>query len=769
MINYPNQIDTEEVLPTVHDSLRLRLSEDYEPGDNSVVVEGDIAVFAKFPNIGYLTLTEQCSEPELRAISFHYASKAEISESLFTFNGLELLTGFQDASKPKKLTNVTQNVIAEYHNALKDAIIAIEEFVGVKGTLDLMPYGETMEGRINFLHKLVLKPKAWFTANRTYGLVPLEVTFTNKSFQIGENCPVGDVQIIWDFGDGDCSQIACSTIEVTDVVPIEEINVRVLDTDGDTVVKTYTIPGKYDVSLTVINKWGEDTVIFPGFVIAKLPAPEEATIDIVPRDNQILIAGYPLNGPPFTIFPTIRSPIDTFIDFEIQSGTKSGTESIYAPYGRSYGGEILSSSRQPIDSIVDYNWQLSDDLSHGNSQSAKASYSIGGVYDLVLRVDTEFDSYKITNYIGSIDIVEKTNMWLWNFKSGSNEVEVSEYGLISETFKTRPTALYVTRNPDFLEGEINKDQLIREFNRNTFTSPRSTTQSGEWGEMLIYWASGRNYGDPISEEKINIVSFNGFSDTYTVPASPTLTRPWNWLGFSIYPYSFFILGNSDSIASPNTSPTNMKKLTQDLSDPGLIITEPSFSSIDFTNGAVDLMENVCIFDSMGQPYQGHFSAYRGTSRNNTGYFIRNDGVGVFYRLKSFYKTEGILSNPIQKIKKLPDMQGSLKMEGQFLSLTSGLFFFDNSASISAYNESGEVWETGSANASSASFTSLQDRTQIGFSKIENTLLGVSDGDRKAYLSYDYSPNAFIQFNEANLSFKSLGNRPSGDQWLMSVY
>lgn len=769
MINYPEEIDTEEILPTVHDSLRLRLAEDYEPGNTSITVEGDIAIFERFPNIGYLTLTEQCSEPELRAISFHYSSKTEISEVLFTFNGLELLNGFQDVSKPKRLTNVTQNVMAEYHNSYKDAIIAIEEFVGVKGTMDLMPYGETMEGRINFLHKLVLKPKAWFTADRTYGLVPLEITFTNKSFQIGENCPVGDVQFIWDFGDGDCSQIACSTVEFTDVVPVEEVNVRVLDTDGGTIVKTYTTPNKYDVSLTVINKWGEDTVVFPGFITAKLPAPNEATIDIIPRTDQILTPGDPTNGPPFTTYPVIRSPVDTFIDFEIQSGTKSGTEDIYAPYGRSYGGEVLNSSKQPIDPIVDYNWQLSDDLSHGNSSSAKASYSIGGTYDLTLRVDTQFDAYRITNYPASVDIVEKVNMWLWTFKPASNEVEVSEYGLISETFKTRPVTMYVTRNTDFLEGESNSEQLIKEFNRNTFTSQRSTTSSGEWGELLIYWASGRYSSDPLSAETINMISFNGFTDTYTVPTSPDLVRPWNWLGFSIYPYSFFLLGNSGSIPAPNTSPTNMKKLTQDLSDPGLSITELTFISTDFLNGAIDLMENVCIFDPLGQPYQGHFSVYRGASRNNTGYFVRNDGVGAFYRLKSFYKTEGVLSDPIQKIKKLPDMLGSLKMEGQLLSLTSGLFFFDNSASISAYNETSGVWETGSASSSSASFASLQDRTMIGFSKIENTLLGVSDGDRKAYLSYDYSPNAFIQFNESNLSFKSLGSRPSGEQWLMSVY
>ncbi|MGC5231082.1 hypothetical protein, partial [Klebsiella pneumoniae] len=70
-----------------------------------------------------------------------------------------------------------------HHNNLKDALIAIEEFIGIKGTVDVKPLGPTMEGRINFLRRLVLRPRAWFSVNRRVGIVPLAVEFTNLSFR----------------------------------------------------------------------------------------------------------------------------------------------------------------------------------------------------------------------------------------------------------------------------------------------------------------------------------------------------------------------------------------------------------------------------------------------------------------------------------------------------------------------------------------------------------------------------------------------------------
>ena len=115
------------------------------------------------------------------------------------------------------------------------------------------------------------------------------------------------------------------------------------------------------------------------------------------------------------------------------------------------------------------------------------------------------------------------------------------------------------------------------------------------------------------------------------------------------------------------------------------------------------------------------------------------------------------------------MSGSLKTEGQLVPLNSGIFFFNNSGNISAYNTTSNTWETGTSGSGGSTFRSLQDDTVSGFDIIDNTLLAASDGQHVAYLSYDYSINAFIKFNSIDMTFNRLISRPTGVQWLMGIY
>ena len=72
---YPSLLDTDDNLFLVHDSLRVRLLEDYNPGNTSIKIEGDEETISRFPTTGIITLTEQCSEIDKRAISFYYGSR----------------------------------------------------------------------------------------------------------------------------------------------------------------------------------------------------------------------------------------------------------------------------------------------------------------------------------------------------------------------------------------------------------------------------------------------------------------------------------------------------------------------------------------------------------------------------------------------------------------------------------------------------------------------------------------------------------------------
>lgn len=752
---FPETFDADDNLYLVKDSLRLRLAEDYNPGDTSITVEGDPAIMQVWPTVGLITLTEQCSDIEDRAISFFYDGFVTNEDLTGTFQNLELLPGFPDVHKRQTITNVTQNVMDDHHNQIKDALIAIQEFCGVKGTIDDAPFGDTLEGRINFLRRIVLVPKAWFTADKRIGIVPFEVTFQDLSFRLGTDGTTDPVILTWDFGDNSTS--AVSLISVTTDVPTDAVDVLVYDEDMGTVTKTYVKPGIYDVKLHVSNEFGEDECVFPEYIQARVEAPREAVIRI--RENsstQLSTPGVPADGP-FTVVPKIRSPINTLLAFEIEEGENAGQP------GYSFSGELLDGSGFPLDPIDTYTWSFGDDLPHQNSNEAQASYSIGGIYDLKLRVDTEFGAFRITTYEDAIDIVENVNLWLWVYNS-TNTVRAYEFGLLSQTFKLTDAATQVvTRNDDFLTNVPDALNQQREFRKNVGFVPRGTLPSGQKGSGLLYYASGRSELDPVSSETIEFVEFNGFLGTY-IPRSP-ITRPWNWVSFDSPTTAYFILGAVSSYPL-NVSPTNTVRDELNLS--GLNVNSVTMTDPDFTN-ATELTQNVMEFNPDGTPVYGHYSVYRSTWKDSSGFLARNDGVGAFFRIKSFYKTEGTIGSPFQTFKKLQDIQGTTKLEGEMASLTDGVYFFNNTGAVSRYDDIAGTWSTTGPGINSAAFRQLQDFTTEGFDDQTNTLFAASDQDRRAYLSYDYSSKAFLKFEQVTKTFSLLGDRPVGKQFVLGVY
>jgi hypothetical protein len=151
--------------------------------------------------------------------------------------------------------------------------------------------------------------------------------------------------------------------------------------------------------------------------------------------------------------------------------------------------------------------------------------------------------------------------------------------------------------------------------------------------------------------------------------------------------------------------------------------------------------------------------------------IRNDnvnsGAGKYFRFRSFYKTEGVLGEEFQYITKLPDMPSADKIEGALVPLSAGVFFFNNSGSISAFNPNTGLWESGGP--VSGSFQNYQDTSVTDYDNPGNTLLAVSDNNNTVYLSFDYSPNAFMKFDMLTMTFSHLASRPTGSQFIMGLY
>lgn len=752
---YPEEFDSDENLYLVRDGLRARLVEDYNPGDTSIMVFGDALVLSRFPQTGIITLTEQCSDIDERAVSLYYTS---FDLTTGVFDGLELLPNTNDYIKSKKITNVTQNVMDVHHNNIKDSVIAIEEFIGIRGTTDDTPFGDTLEGRTNFLRNVALQPRAWFTSDKRTGIVPFSVTLKDMSFRLGTDGTSGPVIITWDFGDNTTSVVSLiSTISATSEVPQDADNVYVYDIDGGEIKKTYLNPGYYDVTLTVRNDFGTDVCKFSDFINARVQAPKEAVIKFVENDGQLVTPGTPSDGP-YEVNPRIRSPINTLIEIEIPSGENPSDS------GYSYAGELLNGST-PIDPISNYTWSLGDELNHPNSPNTKAAYPVGGIYDLKLRADTAYGAYRITTYEDCVDIVENTNLWLYTFEDETT-IRSWEYGLISQTFKLNANTPYtLTRNESFLDNVPQSAKQKKEFRRNVGTALRGTLASGKGGGSLLYWATGRDEADPVSTEEIAITEYTGFTDTYI--SRDSITRPWNWCTFANSNTAFFAFGKTSDTEAPDVSPTNLTRVALNLIS--FTTQNRTLTNTDFENNASELTQNPSLYDSNGDSTYGHFSVYRTAWKDSTGYIARNDGVGPFFRIKSFYRTEGSVGSPFQRVRKLTDIQGTTKYEGQLINLSKGIYFFNNSGSVSAFDESASVWKTGGPGVNSVTYRELQDTSVSGFDDPENSLLVASDGDHRAYLSFDYSENVFIKFDEIDTTFTTLGSRPVGEQLIMGVY
>lgn len=782
--NYPYDFDNNQNLYVVHDYLRLKLAEDYSPGDTSITVYENTSVMSRFPGSaeggGIITLTDQCTNPEERAISFTYTSKTTT-----TFEGIKIVPGFKDVAKYKDLTNVTQNVMAQHHNTLKDSIIAIEKFAGLQGSKAEMPLTGTVEERINYLRSIVLIPKAWFSVDKRVGvLIPtpestcdskkgLTVNFTDLSFRLGTDGSSEKLKHTWyfnlkptinDYGipinkAPNDKEITLNNIDFyyndepqyKEVLSYETIVNDLVVSENQIKQHIYCYAGIYTVALKVENDFGEDTVIFSDLINVKEICPDEAELQFTTRLMQFIFNG------------NLRTPVNVPVEITVQN-----------------------SGAKPNDEITNYTWSIADDLNHFNASATRAVFSVGGFYDVILRVDTKLKNYRITTLENQIDVVEKLNMWLWTISDNYDSITPHEFGLISETFKTLSTKIidpidhsFITDNTyikcdnsKFYRDE--KCRKIREFQRNNGFSKANSILSGDGSKGIIYWASGRKSSDPISKEKINLQNYSGFTDCYS--SASQIDRQWNWIGLSSKTSLYFFLGLTD----PKSNQTNVNVQKISLNNASLSESAAAvsvYTSLTYSNGAEELKNN-SIFDlwsntatttTTNPAVKEYYSCYRSAWRDGAGYILKNQDQGTFFRFRGFYKTSGTTSNEVTGIKKINDLSGPTKGEGELLNMTNGIFLFNNSGSVGVFNSSTNVWVTGGPGTNSNQFRSMQDANVSFFDDQKQTLLASSDEDHNAYISYDYSENSFIKFNDIDLTFKYIGNRPIGKQWLSTIY
>lgn len=731
---YPTSYDTSTNLYNVVDALTIPLAKDYNPGDKVVYVSVAPYIMARFPASGIITLTENCSAPSQRAVSIYYNTK---SNEGFFFTDLTVLPETPDSYKPATVTSVSLNVTAQHHNAIKNAIISIEDFVGLKSDTSFVPFEGTISARTKYLFETVFTPRAWFVADNRIGRAPFfNVLFTSTSLYLGEQVNGNNITYKWNFGDG---------TEIT--------------TSEKTITHTYVLPNIYTVSLQVTNMFGNDTVVFENFIDALWLAPDPAVIAYDVRAGQ---QNFDTNGNNFLKTPTsvyVYVATSNAVDPLDPDRTLSGAHIV--------GGNI-------IDPIVNFTWDMGDTLTHGDSPETKALYTIGGIYSVVLRCDTRSTAYRITTDPKTINVIERQNAWLFIAPSDTalQTVYAGEMGFLNETFKPLQNTSYTyQRNAEFITGSahLQKERMLLEFVRNTNLNAKSTVGSGLGGLSILSWAGGRTAAELSSTERVYFIAYSGFEETYSSPGATgwTMYRPWNWIAFNGTAITYYLLGNAVS-QSAGTSPTNNQLVSVNLLS-GEVKLEKTFSSGDFQGAANYLTYNEAQYDQTGYNIYGSYSAYRTAFRGRTGYILKNRTVGSEFCINSFYCTTEDANGLISGFKKKPDMGGPLKTQGVLVNLTTGLFFFNNSGSVLQFDVTTDVWKTGGPGYNSITFSNLQDKSVEGYDNENNSLVATTDFADTAFLSFDYSNSAYIKFNDVDLSFTKLNSRPEGGQWIFGSY
>lgn len=179
--NFPDSLDTKDSLYEVTNNAETKLRTSLSYNGKIIIVENA----ESFPEKGLLRIGPppgKSGDAEL----IYYDSRTKD-----TFKNL--IRGFAGSRQNQWQSGswATNAVTAEPHNAVKDAIINMEEKIGTITS----PIEGSLHSRLNTLEARFLAPKASFRAFPKKGQQNLKVKFQNTSD--------GDiVRYLWDFGDG---------------------------------------------------------------------------------------------------------------------------------------------------------------------------------------------------------------------------------------------------------------------------------------------------------------------------------------------------------------------------------------------------------------------------------------------------------------------------------------------------------------------------------------------------------------------------------------
>jgi PKD repeat protein len=186
---YPEEIDSTTELYAVRNNAETTLKNSLTFAGKTIVVEDATS----FPSAGIIRVGPQIEEPTSPELIVYGSRTSTVFK--------DLQRGFAGSRQNFWCTGslVANAVSAEPHNAVKDAIINIQQNLGLT-TAEATSADETgpLNGILREMENKFLAPRPFFRATYLKGAPPLTVRFQNFT---GSD----PIRFLWDFGDGSSS------------------------------------------------------------------------------------------------------------------------------------------------------------------------------------------------------------------------------------------------------------------------------------------------------------------------------------------------------------------------------------------------------------------------------------------------------------------------------------------------------------------------------------------------------------------------------------
>lgn len=216
---FPEAIDDKDILYEATNNATIPLKQTVSFNSKIIIVEDT----SSFPSTGHLRIGPPPGTPG------QYELIAYNKKTSNTFQDIQRgFAGSRIGQWPAKTSWISNTVFSDHHNAIKDAIINIEQNLGLKES----PDPESLNGILKAQEVRFLAPKPLFRAFPIKGPPSLTVRFQN--FTTGYIA-----RYLWDFGDGGTS-LEKSPIHTYVAEGIYTVKLNVVTTTGAQGIATKT-------------------------------------------------------------------------------------------------------------------------------------------------------------------------------------------------------------------------------------------------------------------------------------------------------------------------------------------------------------------------------------------------------------------------------------------------------------------------------------------------------------------------------------------------